>query len=61
MVKAAFLAVEAVGFLPVGSCGFEQHKGADNIGLNKFTGAANGSVDMTFGGKVHNAVDLILL
>jgi len=59
-MKTAFVTVESVDFLPVGSCSFEQYKGADDIGLDKVTGAADGSVDMALGGEVDDAVDLIL-
>ena len=61
MVKTALLVIETVGLLPVASRCFEQCKGADYIGLYKFTGAADGSVDMAFSGEVHEGIYLMLL
>ena len=57
MLKAAFLAVEAVAFLPISSGGFKQLIGANNIGLDKFTRAANRAVDMTLGSEMHDGID----
>ena len=60
-MKAALLVIETVGFLPVGSRCFKEFKGADYIGVYKLAGPADGSVDMAFGGEVHEGIYLMLL
>ena len=45
---------------PVGAGGFQQAVGADDIGLDKRRRAVDGTVDMGFGGQVHDGVRLKL-
>ena len=39
---------------------FEQYAGADNIGINEFSGAADGPIDMRFCCQVHERLWLVL-
>ena len=43
--------------VPVGAHGFKQAKRADDIGLNKFLGAVNGSIHVGLGGKVNDGAN----
>jgi hypothetical protein len=44
--------------LPIGTRGFQQAVGADDVGLDKVRGAINGAVDVRLGGQVHNGLRL---
>ena len=45
---------------PVGTDGFEQLEGADDVGLDEFAGAVDGAVDVRFGGEVHDGARPVL-
>ena len=44
--------------LPIGSRGFQQAIGADNVGLDKIRRTVNGTVDMGLGRQVHDRIGL---
>ena len=46
--------------VPVGAHGFQQMKGADNVGLDEFARAVNGAINMTLGGKVDDSAWAVL-
>ena len=45
---------------PVLARGFEQDAGADNVGVDEFSGAIDGTVDVRLGREVHDRLGLIL-
>ena len=45
---------------PVGAHGFQQAKGADNVGLDEVFGAVDGAVHVAFGGEVDDGAGLVL-
>ena len=44
--------------VPVTAYGFEQVKGADDVGLNEFTRTMNGAIHMALGGEVDDSTGL---
>jgi len=58
VVEAEGLAALGRQALPVGAGGFEQLIGADDVGLDEFGRAVDGTVDVRFGGQVHDGVRL---
>src|SRR6516165_3026548 len=55
MKKAKLLALGIGQLSPIGSSLFQQAERAIHVGAHKVVGTVNGSVDMTFSGKMHNS------
>jgi len=54
-------AAPAIELPPMSKGLLQQRERADDVGLNKFAGAIDGSVDVALGGKMHHRTRLVFL
>ncbi len=45
--------------IPIGACPFQQHIGADDIGLDKVSRACDRAVNMAFSSQMHHSIRLV--
>ena len=60
MVEAEGRFAHLVQTVPIGACRFQQHIGADDIGLDKVSRTGDGAVNMALGGQMHHRIRLVL-
>ncbi|MNP12715.1 hypothetical protein D3C76_1049640 [compost metagenome] len=58
MVEAERCLVLGIQSQPIGAGAFQQAVGADDVGLDEFSRAIDGAIDMGFGGQVHDRMGL---
>lgn len=59
MVEAEGRLAYLVQAVPVSASRFQQHIGADDIGLDKVSRPCNGAVNMALGGQMHHGIRLV--
>ena len=59
MVEAEGRLAYLIQTVPVGAGRFQQHIGADDIGLDKVSRPCNGAINMALGGQVHHRIRLV--
>ncbi len=59
MVEAEGRLARLVQTVSIGTCRFQQHIGADDIGLDKVSWACDGAISMTLGGQMHHRIRLV--
>ncbi|MNZ16353.1 hypothetical protein D3C78_333260 [compost metagenome] len=59
MVEAEGRLARLVQTIPVSASRFQQHIGADDIGLDKVSRTSDGAVNMALGGQVHHRIRLV--
>ncbi len=59
MVEAEGRFAYLVQTVPVGTSCFQQHIGADDIGLDKVSRPCDGAVNMALGGQMHHGIRLV--
>ena len=60
MEEAEVVLGGSVESVPVGTDGFEQAEGADDVGLDEVFRAVDAAVDVRFGGKIDDGAGLVL-
>lgn len=59
VVEAESRLARLVQTVPIGACCFQQHIGADDIGLDEVGGARDGAINVTLGGQMHYGIGLV--
>lgn len=59
MVEAEGRPAHIIQTVPVSASRFQQHIGADDIGLDKVSRACDGAVNMALSGQMHHGIRLV--